>query len=1168
MDIEISPINYKLVMSVTIIRDTTGASPTALNIEIGLRRWATKIILRHEKMELFEGQIISAPFLRERAKVKKFERRTGYFSLEVILLNSRTYGSLRISESQLKQIVVETTDDFIKPINSKDFFFWIGANVLRLASQFDPLLAVSVSQVDPLPHQIEAVYSYALRDPKIRFLIADDAGAGKTIMAGLIIKELQYRNLVKNVLVVAPGHLKYQWQREMKSKFRMNFAIVDRALMDSHWGQNIWDRYNNCIASIDFLKQKDILTRLEASHWDLVVVDEAHKMSAYSYSTRNGKKIKKTQRYMVGETLSKISTHMLFLTATPHRGDEENFRLFLDLLRPGFFSKTNLLEESIERGENPLFVRRLKEDMKDFKGNRLFPPRHVNTVTFPLTPDEKNLYTAVTNYVKNYFDRAKENRSISFAMMILQRRLTSSTYAILRSLERRKKKLEELLNLSDNIGQNKDYEALLNITEEELEDMEEKERWKIEEKLMNLTLAQNPEEIREEIEQLEELIRLAEKVKEKEIESKLVKLRDEILSNIGDKKLLIFTEFKDTVNYLVEKLQSWGYKVNTISGSMNMDDRIEAEHIFKHETQIMVATEAAGEGINLQFCSLMVNYDIPWNPNRLEQRMGRIHRYGQDKEVFIYNMVSKDTREGQILERLFQKLDNMREALGSDRVFDVIGEVIPGSTLKDILKDAITGQRRIEEIYEMVDEINPDEMSKKMEQIFMTSLATRHINYSGMIKSIHEANEKKLMPEYIEDYFLRAFNRFGGSFEKRGDAYAIKSVPSELRKLNNDYDFRSSYGKVEKTYKNITFDKEMAKTHSSYEYVAPGHPLLEAINQKILDSVAHPGAVTVLGDESNKREGIIWFIEGELTDGLGEIAGRRIFSVFQDMRGELSKINPIVIWDLATVDDVKIGESHKRMLDDRGKIEEYAINNIMFPYREEIEKKRERESEIKRKYGLRSIDFLLQESADKLLRYQEKMEEGKEMKIAIYNEEQRKNDLEEKRRKLVEEIEKETQITVSEPRIVGAAVVLPMNRQKEGEEAGMARDDEIEKTGMEIAMEYEKEEGWSPEDVHTENLGFDIRSIKYGEDGAPEDIRYIEVKARAKEGAIRLSSNEWKKAKRFKDKFWLYVVTSAGTSRPELNRIQNPASKFRVDEDIYATGYIIPKEKLTKGLEQ
>ncbi len=317
-------------------------------------------------------------------------------------------------------------------------------------------------------------------------------------------------------------------------------------------------------------------------------------------------------------------------------------------------------------------------------------------------------------------------------------------------------------------------------------------------------------------------------------------------------------------------------------------------------------------------------------------------------------------------------------------------------------------------------------------------------------------------------------------------------------------------------------------------------------------------------------EGVLWFIEGELTDGLGDTAGKRIFCVFQDVKGKLKKINPSVIWDLAPTDGVALSENLKSMFSKRNEIEGHVVTTIMFPYLAEIEETRKKDSDIKRKYGLRSLDFLLQESNDKLLHYQQQMEEGKDMKIVIYNEERRKEDLEDKRKKLVEEIEMEKQLTVSEPKIIGAAAVLPMNRLKPGAEKptgrGMSRDEEIEQVGMDFCKKYEKDNGWSPEDVHTENLGFDIRSTKYRKEGAFDDIRYVEVKARAQDGAIRISANEWKKAKRFQDKFWLYVVTFAGTSQPKLDRIQNPAQAFKVDEDIYATGYIIPKEKIVKAV--
>jgi len=1117
-------------------------------------------------LSLYDGDVIRADFLPGPATVKRFEKKGDHYLLEVVMNNNSEFKSLRITEEQIKSIEVVVSEPSVK--DGEDFFFFIEANRIRNAYQFDPLLAVNVSQVDPLPHQIEAVYEYVLTNPKVRFLIADDAGAGKTIMGGLVIKELQYRKLAKRILIVTPGHLKYQWKREMKEKFRTDFALVSRGFMDeSFWGANVWEDNDRCIASLDFLKQDDILQSLRSSRWDLTVVDEAHKMSAYGYRTRTSVKINRTKRYKVGEVLSNISTHLLFLTATPHRGDEENFRLFLDLLRPGFFSKPEHLKESVEKNENNIFIRRLKEDMKKFDGRPIFLPRNVNTVTFNLTPVENDLYTSVTKYVQDYFDKAKENRSITFALMILQRRLTSSVYAILRSLERRKEMLEGLLELPELIRRDKEYDRISRLTEEDIEDMEEEERWRIEEKLLHLTIARNLEDVKKEIQVISELIEKAKRVEEQEIESKLVKLRDEILANLEGRKLLIFTEFKDTLDYLEQKLRKWGYSVTTIHGNMNMDARIEAEQEFRNKSQILIATEAAGEGINLQFCSLMVNYDIPWNPNRLEQRMGRIHRYGQDKEVFIYNLVSRDTMEGRILEKLFNKLNLMRQSLGSERVFDIIGDIIPGSRLDEILRDAIFNQRRMEEIIdEYVEKIDEEEVKRRIERMFLTSLATKHIDYPGLEKQRHTADENRLMPEYIEDYFLRAFKKLGGRYTKMEGYYRIESVPFELRKVNEDYGFKTAYGKVRKDYSKVTFDKKVAKEHSEYEFIAPGHPLLEAINQKVLERfTGSKDTVAVFGDETNTREGVIWFIEGEVNDGLGNVAGKRIFAVYNNTKGEKQVINPSVLWDLKPLRDVELDESLRRMVDKREDVEEYAVSEMLFPFKAELEKRRERDAKIKEKYGLRSLDYLLQESNNRLLEYQQKQAEGKDMSMPLLNEERRKEDLERKRKELEREIKLEAQLYVSGPKILGAAVVLPMERAQEeaitGDAGGMVSDPEIERMGMEVAMEFERKEGWRPEDVSKENLGFDIRSVKYNEDGTFQAIRYIEVKARAMGGAVRISSNEWKKAKRFGDDFWLYIVTKASGGEPVLKRIQNPSKTFRLDEDIYATGYIIPYDK-------
>jgi hypothetical protein len=616
---------------------------------------------------------------------------------------------------------------------------------------------------------------------------------------------------------------------------------------------------------------------------------------------------------------------------------------------------------------------------------------------------------------------------------------------------------------------------------------------------------------------------------------------------------------------------------------MNMDARIEAEREFRDKTQIMVATEAAGEGINLQFCWFMINYDIPWNPVRLEQRMGRIHRYGQQYEVHIWNMITRDTREGQILDRLFEKLAVMKQALGSDRVFDIIGEMIPGTSLNELLREAVFSQRRIEEIEMEIEAVDPQVLHQTLEQVFMTSLATRHIDYSGLLKEKLTAEENRLVPEYVEDYFKRALHRLGGQLEPRGEIYSVDSVPYELRHWGDDYDFKAAYGRVFREYRRLTFDKTYARQHPEAEFVAPGHPLLEAINETILATFGGQAeSYAVFGDPEGQREGVFWFVEGEVSDGSGQPAGKRVFCLYQAAGGPIQQVNSAILWDHEPLQEVDIPPEVAELLQQRETVEDYIITKILFPFQAEIEARREKECRIKEKYGLRSLDYLIQESNQKILEYELRQASGEQIGLPLLNEQRNLEQLEQRRKALEREIQLERNLTVGEPRILGAAAVIPTPQpvsepepaaaQPEavindgrapylaGAGAGMRRDDEIEAVGMQVAMQYERAQGWQPEDVSGENHGFDVRSTLHSDDGSYADTRYIEVKARAWSGAIRLSSNEWKKARHFGNKFWLYIVTNAAGDAPELHRVQNPAAHFTLDEDIFATGFIVPEE--------
>jgi superfamily II DNA or RNA helicase len=1087
------------------------------------------------------GTIITGPLFPEPVKVLAVKPiGSSRLKIEAVGTTSKRYYDPILGPDELAAITVTREDALRFTGDAEKVFLYLEGMRIRNAFQFDPLYGVSVSQIHPLPHQIEAVYHYILKNPGIRFLLADDPGAGKTIMAGLLLKELKYRGLVNRVLIIVPGHLKDQWLREMKERFQENFVIVDRGVMNASWGQNVWTERPQIITSLDFAKQEDVMFALKDSSWDLVIVDEAHKMSAYKY----GDKIDKTARYRFGELISGITKYLLFLTATPHRGDPENFRLLLDLLQPGFFATTQMLAESIQNKDNPLFLRRLKEDLKGFDGTPLFPPRRVETVRYRLSDDEKLLYNAVTAYVEQNYNKAlqKEKRNVAFALTILQRRLASSIRAVRRSLERRRDRLEELYK-KGQLLQETGY-----TDEERLEDLEESQRWRKEEELLEkLTSAETLEELAAEVDQLGELILLAKEAEKKEIETKLNRLRevieDEKLRETGT-KLLIFTESKDTMDYLVEKLKKWGYSVTFIHGGMSLDARIKAEHEFKNRAQIMVATEAAGEGINLQFCWLMVNYDIPWNPNRLEQRMGRIHRYGQQNEVHIYNLVAVDTREGKILEKLFEKLNRMREHLGSDRVFDVIGEILPGTSLKDLILDAVANRRTMEEILAEMDRVPDQEAIRKVKEATMEALATRHIDLSRIIGEQRVARENRLVPEYIEKFFLRAAERLGIRVEKRQDGFwRIVSVPFEVR--NQPYAFKIRHGEVHSEYLKVSFAKEQAFKGQA-EFVTMGHPLMEAVLETVFKkyrSEAESG--TVFSDPDGRMDGFLWFMSGEIKDGKGEVAGRKLFCVYQARDGKLAPINPAVLWDLKPHGGEQASVQAPPL--PKEEILSFALDQLLLPYREELLSQRKRDAVIKEKYGLQSIDTMILESEAKLADYETRRIKGENIpEVTVIQERRKREDLEQKKTRLLDEIRAETNLYPSEPEVLAVVRVVP-----EIQGGGMSSDEEIERIGMEVALSYEREQGRQPEDVSAQALGYDIRSV----DPAGQ-YRYIEVKARAGTGAIALTPNEWLMANRLGEEYWLYVVENAAGS-PVLYTLQNPAAKLSPEEVVETVRYVV-----------
>ena len=1108
------------------------------------------------------GDIIKGNQWSEPVEIKLVEEDEKYFHIVGVTINSRKFVEQIILREELSNITILSIESTFSEEPWK-VFLSLEATRYRFASLYDPLLAMNVSKIDPLPHQIEAVYGYVLKMPQIRFLIADDPGAGKTIMAGLIIKELKLRNLISKILIVVPGHLKDQWRRELKDRFEEKFLMVDRSLLNALYGENMWMRENQIITSIDFIKRDDILPSISASHFDLIIVDEAHKMSAYLYAN----KTKKTARYKVGEILSKNSEHFLMLTATPHKGDPENFRLFLDLLKPGFFATTKMIYESIKNKDNPLFIRRVKEDLKDFEGKPLFLPRHVITKAFNLgteSPKEADLYTKLSKYVVEQYNRAmskNKKRNITFALIILQRRLASSTFALLKSLERRKKRLEDLFDLfKDGLQKNSKYSEDF-IDFDEIEDMSEEERWKEEEIWETLSGAENREELKEEIQTIEYLIEDAKTIIRSEDEIKLKELKNSLTelskkyTELKDKKIVIFTESRDTLEYLKSKIKGWGYTVNVIHGGMNLDERIKAEKIFKNETQILVATEAAGEGINLQFCHLMINYDIPWNPNRIEQRMGRIHRYGQQKEVYVFNLVAGDTREGRVFKKLFEKLEEIKKALGSDKVFDCLGEIYQDKNLSQLLVEAAVNARNIDDILKDIEITVNEEYINKVKENLGESLATRFIDYTRIKEMAQQAQEYRLIPEYTESFFKEAFTRVGGKFhEGKSGFMVIDSVPFDLRNIAKEDNFRKSYGDLVKKYPRVTFDKEIAFRNPEVEFVSFGHPLFESlmvwIEKNISDSLLN-GANFI--DPDGELDGYILFYEGEVRDGNDKTVGKRLFSFYTNGKDLMKEVSPAIIWDLAQGKIIK-----NESIDTKSIKEHVSINIIptLEEYKKELLQERLRQTQIKQKYGLKSLEYLILKLDGELISLYNRKEFGENVDLAIRNKEERKEKYIKASEELEVQIQKEKTLTMSAPHFIGIIRVEPPAHI----DKKMVSNKEIELIGMKIAMDYEVKNERKPEDVSSENLGFDIRSKD-----KDQKVRYIEVKTRAQIGDVALTQNEWFKAKRFEDDYYLYAVLNSAL-KPKLYIVRNPVENLEVEQKVESVRYIIAFNEIeTKG---
>ncbi|BBO89900.1 helicase-related protein [Desulfosarcina ovata] len=1059
-----------------------------------------------------------------------------------------------------------------KPYDGDSERFRLGIESIRLglAYEYDPYFSLSIARVDPLPHQLEAVYDYFLKLPRIRFLLADDPGAGKTIMAGLLVKELKVRGLIRRVLIVTPANLSFQWQRELKDRFREDFTVIRSDLLRANYGANPWQDIDQVITSVSWVSRiEDAKDSLMRSHWDLVIVDEAHKMSAYGED-------KKTLAYQLGESLSRMTDHYLLMTATPHKGDPKNFSLFLRLLDPDVYADVKSIHLAMERNEAPFYLRRVKEalvtfpDQKTGKSKSLFTKRIVHTAGFEIDDEELDFYDALTQYVEDQSIRASEQntaaaRAVGFTMAMLQRRFASSIYAVRRTLERMIQKRRWILENPEEYRQKQIEKKIPDDFEDLPEDMQQSVLEAAEAAVISI----DPQALRDDIVELENLVEKACALEKREVESKLVRLKsfltDENFFDDPRMKLLIFTEHKDTLDYLVAdghdgrplgKLREWGFNATQIHGGMKIGDRntpgtrIYAEREFREDCQILVATEAAGEGINLQFCWYMINYDIPWNPNRLEQRMGRIHRYGQEKDCYIQNFVATNTREGRVFEKLFERIDKIEADLDPNRtgkVFNVLGDVFPANQIERMLRDMYAHNQMTEELIKsrIIEQVDTERL-REITESTLEGLAKRSLNLSAIVGKSEEAKERRLVPEVIEGFFLGAAPLAGVSpkaQQQNRHVYRIGRLPRNLMPLANELE--PQFGRLGREYKHIVFDKEELQEDPTLEWVTPGHPLFECIRVFIERDVrdCHSrGAVFYDLHASNPAH--LDVFSAEVRDGRANVLHKRLFVVQTDVNGRMMVKQPTIFLDLSLAPkgtEIPAGLTPPDATALEIALHEQALQPLL---KAEIGR---REQETRRisehmEISLNAVIDKVQCQFAELMNQKEAgtNEIGLEGRLKMTEDrlDELNNRLETRRAELLQERE----CTISNIHRFASAWVLPHPDREAPDIKPMVSDPEIERIAVETVIAHEEARGWKVQSVESENRGFDLISRRpHSEDPQTSvEVRFIEVKGRSHIGEVALTTNEFQTAERLQGDFWLYVVFNCATN-PELHIIRNPA---------------------------
>ena len=1049
-----------------------------------------------------------------------------------------------------------------EPFDGDAFKFRLGveAERLKLAYEYDPYFSLSIARVDPLPHQLEAVYDYFLKLPRIRFLLADDPGAGKTIMAGLLIKELKIRGLVKRTLIVTPANLSFQWQRELKDKFHENFEVMRGDVLRANYGSNPWQEKNQVVTSVSWISVvEDARNSLLRSHWDLVIVDEAHRMSASNQE-------RKTLAYQLGEQLAEMTDHFLLMTATPHKGDPKHFTMFLSLLDKDVYGSVKSLEEAVKQHEAPFYLRRVKEALVTFPDpntgvvKSLFTKRNVKTAEFQIADDEWDFYDRLTRYVEDQSIKASQDdsargRALGFTMAMLQRRFASSVRAVRKSLERMRDRRQKIL---DNPAAYRQEQVLRKLPED-FEDLPDDEQQALLDELEQVVASVDPIALREEIAELTRLINQALALENGEVERKLLKLRqvltDEGIFRDPRMKLLIFTEHKETLDYLVERLRSWNLTVTQIHGGMKVGDRntpgtrIYAEWEFKEQCQVLIATEAAGEGINLQFCWFMINYDIPWNPMRLEQRMGRIHRYGQEKDCLITNFVSTNTREGRVLQKLFERIAQIEQDLDPQRtgkVFNVLGEIFPANQLEKMLRDMYAHNLTEEVIKSRIVEQVDTERFRRITHATLEGLAKRELNLSQIVAKSAEAKERRLVPEVIQDFFINAAPLSGLTPKPvRPDTplYRIGRVPRNLWALGEQLEPR--FGALGREYKHIAFDKNLLSQAPTLEWVTSGHQLFETVRADVSQQVQdHLRRGAVFYDLHRAHPARLDVYAAAIRDGRGNVLNRRLFVVETTSDGQMDIRQPTLFLDIMPAPN-GVKPPNDESLPTRAQVEQALVQKALQPFLEQVRVERLKEIETIQRHIEISLNELIHRENLKLANLLQEDFNAAANPLRAANVKQSEDRLDELNARLERrqrELQQERNLTISEIQHLGRAWVLPHPDRDKPSLAPMVRDDEIEHIAIQAVIAHEEARGWQVESVEKDNRGFDLISHR----PHPEDpktaleVRFIEVKGRAAVGDVALTDNEFKTAQRLKTDYWLYVVYECAQV-PRVHLVHDPA---------------------------